>query len=147
MLGKVSWGEFGAVMVILLVLYYLVIGAKYYREEIKKLLGGGFPKRVTAEKETGGETSTADYGGADSIDELEAVVNDIRYAILDRAGKGASKPELLRQLKARLENYTGLRKPAFRVAINNYIIQHAEEICGVVFSEGELNGAWDSLPR
>jgi len=57
------------------------------------------------------------------------------------------KDDLLYLLQQRLANYAGLQKPAYRVAINNYIMTNAKEICGVVFNEYELNSAWDRLPR
>ena len=82
-----------------------------------------------------------------TFEELEGIVTDIRHSILEVAGKKVSKEELLNQLKLRLAFYGGLRLPAFRIALNNFIIQYAESICGVVFSEDELNAAWETLPR
>lgn len=134
MLSNVSWTEYLAAVGALLILYYLVIGIRYYRKEIKNLLKGRMKTGHTAGVEKMAEEI--------SFEELEAVVFDLRYAVLDKAGKNTTKPELLKQLAGRLENYAGLRKPAYRAAINNAIIQHAKDSCGIMFTEEELNEAW-----
>lgn len=145
MFNNVSWGVYLGAMVILAAVYYLLIGPRFFRDELKGILNGKLFKRKVEE-----ENGPADDPGAydtSSMDELEAVVNDLRYAVLEKTGKPADKGELLDQLKNRLAGYEGLNKPAFRVAINNYIIQYAKDICGVTYSEHELNSAWVSLSR
>lgn len=143
MFTTVSWKEYLLAIVIVLVVYYVCLGLKYYREEIKALLAGKFPKRIA----TGDNPYQPDLNGRDDseMDELEYITNDLRYAIFEKAGKQVGKSELLQLLEDRLADYNGLYKPAFRVAINNYIIQHAKEICGVTYHEHELNSAWDRL--
>jgi hypothetical protein len=147
MLSNVSWGEFIEVVVILLVLYYLFIGVKYYREEIKSLLSGKLRKKDKAAVQQPGQANGKSSTNDPAFDELEAVVNDLRYGVFERAGKSVSKKELLEQLQERLSKYSNLRIPGYKVAINNYIIIHAEEICGIVFSEHELNSAWNKQTR
>ncbi len=144
MLQNITWSGYLGGVAVLLVCYYLFIGAKYYREEIGKLLKGKLPKRAGTEKET---VSKGEQLPDASFDELEAVVNDLRYAVFEKAGKSVSKQELLASLQQRLATYTGLQKQAYRVAMNNFIISHAKDLCGVVFSESELNAAWDALLR
>ena len=146
MLSNVSWSEYVAVIVVLAIVYYLVIGIKYFREEIKALFNGKLKKSSHPAK-TNAENLINQKAVDASFEELQAVVNDLRYGILDRLGKQADKSQLITLLQDRLAKYEGLNRPAYRVAINNYIIQHAEEICGVAFSEDELNAAWDVLPR
>jgi hypothetical protein len=142
MLSYVSWKDYLLAMVILLAVYYVCLGLKYYRDEIKALLRK-FPKRFT----TGDESQQPNLNAANDaeMDELEFIINDLRYAIFERAGKHIGKSELFELLKERLADYNGLYKPAFRVALNNFIIQHAKEICGVTYNEDELNSAWDKL--
>ncbi len=146
MLSNITWSEFMGGVLILLIFYYLFIGAKYYREEIKSLLRGKLPKKTGAAKDVP-QTANESFIDSTSFDELEAVVNDLRYAILEKAGKSISKEELLSKLQERLAKYKGLQKQAYRVAINNFIITHANEICGVMFNEHELNSAWDKLSQ
>ena len=145
MLSNVTWSEYLGVVVTILIFYYLFIAFKYYREDLKALWSGKLSwGNYFKSKQRG---ATEDQTNSTLFEELEDVVNDLKYAVLDKAGSQVSKPDLLDQLQQRLANYHGLGKPAYRVAINNFIIKHAQETCGVVYSEEELNSAWDALPR
>lgn len=136
MFSNVSWKEYIGAMALLLAVYYLFIGIRYYRRNLLSLLSGRFHRK---QHSSDGDTDN---------DELDSIVFDIRYAILEKASMNASKQELLRQLCERLENYSGLRKPAFRVALSNAIIQQAKDNCNVDFSMAELDDAWDWIaPR
>ncbi len=144
MLSRFTWTEYVAAVAILTGAYYLVIAALYYRTEIKDIVSGKFKfrtKNISAGNTVPGELEEADF------DELEAVVADLKRSTLEQAGTNATKDQLLLQLKQRLANYDGLRRPAFRVAVNNYIIREAKDICGVAYSESELDEAWNTLPR
>jgi hypothetical protein len=145
MLSNVTWGEYLVTLIVLIVLYYGYLGYRYYREEIKSFLSGKFSK-VKSPKDPP-PSGNREQNNDELFDELETVVNDLRYGVLDKAGKKISKSELLDQLKDRLRQYSGLQRPAYRTAINNYIIMHAKEICGIDFIEQELNTAWDGLSR
>jgi hypothetical protein len=143
MLVNVSWKEYLVVLAVTLVVYYVFVGIRYYRKELDSLLKGELPKfnKLVKKEDDNSTRNPADF------EELEAVVDDLRYAIFEKAGKLTGQQELAEQLNKRLQNYSGLQKPAYRVAINNYIIRNAKEICGVVFSESELDGMWDTPPR
>lgn len=137
MLEGITWKTYLIYMIILLVVYYLIIGILYYRGGIIDLIKGR--GRVTKEPEVRSARA--------SFDELEEVVEDIRANILLKAGDMVGKEELLGQLANRLTNYHGLREPAFRIALNHFIVEHAESICGVTFEEDELDERWATLPR
>lgn len=140
MLSNVSWEMYLVAVVILLLVYYVVTALIFYRKEAIGLL------TKKAKPQQPAEAAPAGIEG-DAFDELEMVVHDIRYAVLENAEMPISKAQLLVLLQQRLKDYSGIDKPAYRHAINNYIIVHAQEICGVAFSEDELNAAWDGQPR
>lgn len=87
----------------------------------------------------------------DFLPSLEKLINDIRFHILVKAGKTATKAQLLEAIaekfSAQAAHYDGLHHPAFRYALNNYIIHHTENICGVKIEESELEALWAGLPR
>jgi tRNA splicing ligase len=150
MQAAISWSNYLMAVLIVTAGYYIFIGFKFYRKEIADLLSGKWKrsKPINA-KEINKDNE--DFSGSynqvmeGSFDELEQVVEDLRRATLEMAGKQTDKDELLNSLKRRLAYYAGLRKSAFRVAINHYIIRQAKETCGVNFTENELNQAWESL--
>ncbi len=136
---SISWKTYFSVIAIAVVIYYIIIVAIYYRQNIRKIIKG----RQVLEYEIDENGS----GSFSSFEELEELVEEIRHSILEQAGEGANKTELLRQISEKVANYDGLRLPAYRIALNNYIIQHAESICGVAYGEEELEEAWKRLPR
>ncbi|WP_316834992.1 hypothetical protein [Pedobacter nutrimenti] len=139
MLEGITWKAYLLVVGIAIVIYYIIIGCLYYRGEIKKLIKG---------------RGADDFGAAayeeesvSSFDELEEIVEDIKHGILEKAGKEANKEDLIRQISERVAGYDGLRQPAYRIALTNFIKQQSEDICGVTISEGELEAVWKRLPR
>ncbi|WP_192347862.1 hypothetical protein [Algoriphagus sp. Y33] len=143
MLEGITWKEYFAAVGILATVYYTVIAVMYYRKEIRALLSGRFRQPLEGKREAEQETAAREK---DPFEELEAVVAEL-HGILGRAGKGAGKAMLLEQMRPVLSSYTGLREPAYRVAVTNFIITHAEELCGAVFSEEELEEEWRTLLR
>jgi hypothetical protein len=144
MLNNITWSEYIIAMLVLLFVFYLFVILRYYRAELKQFLSG----KGKLHPETGYDPGIQeDYSEDSSFEKLELLVNELRDAILKKAGTGADRHMLLTQLKKRLSTYQGMQKPAYRIAINNYIIQHAKEICGVVFSEEELEAEWGIPPR
>nr|WP_067054229.1 hypothetical protein [Mucilaginibacter sp. L294] len=147
MLKSISWTDYFTAVAILAAIWYGIIALAFYRKEISDFLKGKY-KFPIRKKANPAEVETNEDNKEDhSFEELEGIVTDIRHSILEEAGNKANKDELLTQLMNRLANYGGLRQPAFRVALNNFIIQYGESICGVAFSEEELDEAWETLPR
>ncbi|MBT2561304.1 hypothetical protein J7E50_10725 [Pedobacter sp. ISL-68] len=162
MLEAITWKEYLAGLAIVLIGYYAIIGFLIHRNGINITVKKS-PDSDSLKKDGSAPSYEEQYfispdGDEDKdageedksenlFDELEEIVTDIRHSILEGAGKGADKDMLLEQLKSRVADYGGLRQPAYRVALNNFIIQHAESICGVVFSEDDLEEAWATLPR
>lgn len=158
----ISWANYITGVLIVTAGYYLFIGYKFYRQEItgffsgRAAFGRSRPGRAALEESSDGTTTkgknvTGDSNEAETLtpmqglyDDLEEVVEDLRAGILENAGN-TSKPILLALLAGRLENYAGLRRPAFRVAVNHYIIRQCQESCGITFTETELNQAWEEL--
>jgi hypothetical protein len=148
----ISWGNYVTGVIIITAGYYIFIAIKFYRKEISMFISGKWKPSLSikgSSKTNQQEEFSGSYNQVmeGSFDELEEVVEDLRRAILEEAGKERGKDEILQMLQDRIAHYSGLRKPAFRVAINHYIIRQAEETCGVAFSEQELDEAWERLLR
>lgn len=134
MLNNITWEQYLVALAMAVILYYLVIGRKYLMPQIKEILSGWQARTQTTGRQ---------FGDAE-LNELEDVTRDLRYGIFERAGKPADKDKVLQLLKGRLAGYKGLDRPAFRTAINNYIIYHAHDTCGLLFTKEELDRIWDS---
>lgn len=121
----ITWGEYFISVAIVLAVYYVLLATFCYRREIADLIKGETKRRKKNPIENNG------------TEDLRQVVREVK-GILRKAGKEAGKSELLMQLKERLASFAGLRQPACRVALTNYIVRYAKTFCGVVFSEQEL---------
>lgn len=136
MFSSISWSDYFIGAAITFGCHYFIVIICCYRKEISDLLTGN----------RNNSSKSSKIGPEDSVEELEQVVGEVN-GILVAAGKEADKSELLEQLKERLASFAGLRRPAYRVALNNYIIRYAKTFCGVAFSEEELEEVWETLLR
>jgi len=133
MLESITWKTYLTVIIITACIYYAFVGLLYFRPKMKSIITGQQPEA---------EEDFVDVGG---IDELEKIMDDIRISILEQAGEEANKGALLQQFSQKLANYGGLRQPAYQLAVNNYLIQHAQMICGIEFTDEELTATWQKL--
>ena len=142
MLSEISWSTYLTAMAAATASYYIIVGLVYYRKEIT-----GFLNRKTGNTygtAADGNGKTEGEKAKDDLEELEEVVASLR-SILDKAGQQAGKEGLISLMNQRLANYGGLRRPAFRNVIRNFIIDWAKTKCGINFSEEELETAWEDL--
>lgn len=142
MLSKFTWGDYIITTIIILVIYYLVVIFLYYRKDARAIINRQVgSKKPELKKVTESPHSSEDFEG------LEAVVADLKKYVLIPAGREPNKTELLMKIRFRVAEYPGMKIRAYRVAINHFIIQQAEELCGIALSEKELEAEWEKLSR
>lgn len=140
MLEGITWSTYLTAIAVAMAVYYATIGMLYYRNEIHGLIKGKTKNRNEAAGHAEEDTVATDPKSG--FDGLQEVVASIR-AILEQAGKEVSKEELLTQVNTKLANYDGLRQPAFRNAIRNFITINAKAYCEVDFTDDELESSWE----
>ena len=142
MLSNITWTQFLVVLIGVLVLYYVAYFIRFrFNGMLEKLnqKSEAYELDIYEKNEQDEETR--------KLDELEILINQIKTDILDKAGKSATKDQLLAALPESVAGYDGLHQPAYRYALNNYINQQAKQLCGVVIEEEELEELWNNLPR
>lgn len=127
-----------------------VAAATYYAAVLYRFYGKAVLSKVNGSAEADDEaavfeTDEQEDEATGMLVELEHLVNSIRTDIFEQAGKQADKSNLMVAIKALAANFSGLHRPAYRNALNNFIIKYGEELCGAGFSEEELEAAWRSL--
>lgn len=142
MLSNITWTQFLVVLIGVLVLYYIIYFIRFrFNGMLEKLnkKSEAYELDIYEKNEQDEETR--------KLDELEIVINRIKTDVLDQAGKSATKDQLIAALPESVAGYDGLHQPAYRYALNNYIIQQSKQLCGVEIEEEELEELWDNLPR
>jgi len=129
MLKEITWANYFTAYWLIAAIYYLLVVWFCYREEFLRLLSG---KRKPSPQEPDGEPTTEEQ-----MEAVETKVRELR-GILEMAGPSPERAELAAQLRNALAGFSGLRRPAFRVAITNYIGLHARELSNLEFTPQEL---------
>ena len=140
---NITWAQYLASAGLITGGYYLFI----LRKDLGKIASKGsavFDHKGTVQAPD--VAVRADEEEEDAFEKLNQLIDDLRD-VMEEAGNEVSKAALVDRLKQRLTSYDGLSQPAFHVAVNDFIIDQAKEICGVVFEEEELRMAWSTLPR
>lgn len=142
MLNDISWTQFLVVLISVLVLYYIIYFMRFHFNGMLEKLNKKsevYELDLLEGKEQDEETRM--------LDELEIIINRIKTDVLDQAGKSATKEQLFAALPGTVASYDGLHQPAYRYALNNYIIQQSKQLCGVEIEEEDLEELWNNLPR
>lgn len=129
MFSDITWSQYILTIVFVLATYYTILIFLYFRGAVISLMRT--QKLLPQIYNRGEQPERPDYHG------LEEVVADLK-SILESAG-GAEKGAVLSRLKQRLDTYPGLRLPAFRVALFQFIIRNATQACSFTVTERELD--------
>lgn len=133
MLENITWKSYLTAVAVVVCIYYAFYFLLIYRRRMKNLILAAPLGQDQEEYIEGG------------FDQLDILMEEIRHSILEEVGTDTSKEELIVQFRNRLANYDGLRQSTLRGVLTKFLILKCEAICGVTFTEAELNQQWDSL--
>lgn len=129
MFTNISWSSYLMLITIFLVLYYLIVGLRFYHDEVKQIFSG---KRLLSNTEV---ITPEPFAVAQSL-------SDELHAFLHEAGrKDTPKEEVIQSLQALLGKYP-LPDKGFMISIQNLIERESKMHCSVHLSEEELVGLW-----
>lgn len=149
MFKDISWGNYGAFILITLVIYYITIGCLYYLNEIKQVFSGKSPlllklnifKNFDPNSNNNANHSSNNVTGLES--ELPQYVNEYineAKGILDHAAENnLIKQEVLYSLQQLSKKHIQINGSPFQNIINNYILANHS---AVHLSKEDLNGLW-----
>lgn len=141
MFTNISWTNYFFVIISLLIIYYIIIGLRFYPVEIRNFL---FDKmkfkiresetKILRKSETGNTSS-----------KVEELVVRLKDAIAELSGKRFIKQEFFLYLQLILEEYPEIKNSQFQSAINELIISECAKYDSIMFSEEELVGLWSEV--
>lgn len=159
MFTNISWMNYLTVVALLITLYYLLVGLRYYPTELKEILSG---KRKLQFKATrikrpdradqfipdaqipGGEHSFINTSDA-TFDEVEALITALVNTIGEASQKQYIKQEFSYSLKRVLKDYPQIQDSPFRSAIDELILSECEKYGTITLSEDDIVRLWDDV--
>lgn len=164
MLNSISWANYLSFVILLLVIYYAVVGVKFYSQEIKDLLSGKTKLRF--------RPMTSDYSGDevanvegqssqpellpstpnyvpvtdepnDTLQQTKELTHSLRETIAEAVEKAFIKEEFILSLQLLLKKYSFLKGTPSLTAINNLIASECEKYGYVQLSAEERVMLWN----
>jgi hypothetical protein len=135
MLSKISWSGFIWFLIFLLVLYYFVVVAVYFRKEVLN-----FMRKPVNVPQTLAAVSTHDDISFSAIHDL---LEDLKKVFAVATKTMMVKEELLQAVRVKLKLYPGLKGSDLREDISNHIRIEAKNICEIVLDDTDLKQLWN----
>lgn len=141
MFTNVSWTNYFFVIISLLIIYYIIIGLRFYPAEIRNFLFNKKKFKVSAS-----ETKILGKGKTVSTSsKVGELVVRLKDAIAELSGKRFIKQEFFLYLQLILEEYPEIKNSQFQSAINELIISECAKYDSIMFNEEELVGLWSEV--
>lgn len=165
MFTNISWTNYIIVIILILAIYYLFIGIRFYYHELKNFVGkrkfqlhpahnelshgpgnmdnNGEDERVHSEP----LQAQNSFGGTpdDAFQEVEHLIGRLKEVIEEASRKKYIKQEFLQYLKLILKEYPEIKNSPFQPAINELIISECERYGSIMLSENEVVMLWNDV--
>ncbi len=152
MFTQISWTDYLLAVSILLAIYYLFIGVRYFSGDLKALLTGkqkltlktsGFPQNEPLQTEVSEDISvTTDEDSDDEFAEVEHLIEKVKAMIADALGKQLVKEEFRQYLRLVLKEFPSVKTSVLRPSVNELIVSECEKQGIGAFNEEEVDALW-----
>lgn len=156
MLTNISWTDYLIAVAILLAIYYLFVGLKYFSADFKDLFSGKRKQnfkavlsndaneesihstRESATTEINAFEETSD----DEFAEVEHLIERLKVVIADASPKKLVPQEFKHYLHLVLKEYPSVQNSPLRSSVNELIVSECEKYSAVTLSEDEVDLLW-----
>lgn len=156
MFTNISWTDYLMAVVLLLAIYYLFVGIRYYSGELKDLLSGKrklnlktvIPKNLNDENLRYDEEDShpADASFEETMDEefneVEHLIERLKSVIADASQRKLIPQEFKQYLGMVLKEYPSVKYSPLRLSINELIISECQKYETVTLTEDEVDLLW-----
>ncbi|UCS95214.1 hypothetical protein KZP23_09490 [Echinicola marina] len=155
MFTQISWTDYLLAVSILLVVYYLFVGVRYFSGDLKDLFAGNrkfsirsspsgsFPQEQLLQNEISEDlTVTTDEEQDAEFAEVEHLIEKVKVAINDALGKQLVKQEFKQYLRLLLQEFPSVKTSMLRSSVNELIVSECEKQGIVAFNEEEVDELW-----
>ncbi|KAB5487605.1 hypothetical protein [Flagellimonas hadalis] len=152
MFTQISWTDYLLAVSILLAIYYLFVGVRYFSSDLIALLTGkrkrtlkpsGYPQNEPLQNETSEDISvTTDEDTDDEFAEVEHLIEKVKAMIADALGKQLVKEEFRHYLRLVLKEFPSIKTSVLRPSVNELIVSECEKQGIGAFNEEEVDALW-----
>jgi hypothetical protein len=164
MLSSISWTEYLVVIILLLIVYYVFVGLKFYSIELQSIVKGktsspGLASENTIEdciiRSNNFQNNQSELFPSyqryapqvqetdDTFQQVEELTIKLKKVIADAASSNIVKEEFILSLQLALKNYHFLKGSPFLVAINNLIASECDKYNFIHLSAEERVMLWN----
>lgn len=156
MFTNISWHDYLMGVSISLVIYYFIIGFRFYSVELKELLSGigklRFSNQLADSEEDqfielssdqGNQDYTSDHTGDEEFAEVEELIARLKETIQNTATKKCDPQEFKHYLHLLLLEYPTVKTSLFRSSVNEFIVSECEKYGSLTLTEQEIEMLWN----
>ena len=139
MITNISWATYNYTMALVLLLWYLYVGFRYYRSDISRAAGlnGGAPLQWDSgppERQAGVAEAAPNLAAKGTFEEnsfndfetIEELVDRVKALITESVEHDTPKESFLTTLHHILKDYPSLQHSQFRPSVNEFITTECE---------------------
>jgi hypothetical protein len=159
MLNHLSWTSYFEAVILLLVVYYLFIGLRFYPGGLRRLLGAGhaknqpgqpLPAALVYQEPDGTESGPATPGYPDgdnlpddSITQADTLMKLVKNRIAARQSDSPyARAAIIRRIKEIFKEHTWLKDSPHRPAINELVVTECKKTGTALLTEQEVDQWW-----
>ena len=154
MLTNISWTDYLIAVAILLAIYYLFVGLRYFSADLKDFFSGkrnfkaalsndaDEESTLSAGESTPAEINAFDETSDDEFAEVEHLIERLKGVITDASRKKLIPQEFTHYLHLVLKEYPSVRNSPLRSSVNELIVSECEKYSAVTLSEDEVDLLW-----
>lgn len=156
-LNHLSWTSYLEIVILLLVIYYVFAGIRFYTAYIQRLLGcavksdayQGLPDQLVYQETASSANSTNvpenyidDNYPDDDIREADSLTASVKSCIAAASGDAYAPDKLTSQIKNIFKKHTSLKASPHRPAINELVVAECERTGTALLTEDEVDQWW-----
>ena len=158
MFTNISWTDYFIAVTILLAIYYLFVGIRYYSRDIKDLLSGNrkLNLKTALANNSKGEylTREENFRPSETFEEttdkeftqVEHLIERLKTLIADASRRKMISQEFKQYLSLVLKEYSTVKNSSLRASVNELIVSECEKYGTVTLTEDEVDLVWkDSM--
>lgn len=156
MFTNISWTDYFITVTILLAIYYLFVGIRYYARDIKDLLSGkrklnlktalAYNSKGEYPSAIGGNSHPSEASFGETTDEefaeVEHLIERLKALIADASRRKMIPQEFKQYLSLVLKEYPSVKNSSLRASVNELIVSECEKYGAVTLTEDEVDLVW-----